>query len=90
MTTITISDEGADHESGALDRFKGIGALLPQLAQPWWYRHVHSGRWTPQHERRAQDTSPAAEKAKRRETLKRSRLERALAGEHTRARAATA
>lgn len=57
-------------------------AVLPQLKQPGWYRHAHSGMY---HETgKAQlEQSPAAKKAERRNVRKKSRLERALAGEFT-------
>ena len=85
-TTADGLDEGADfHESGALDPFKSLRELLPRLAQPFWYRHAHSGIWTDEKEAKAIEHGAAIAKAKRRDEKKRSRLARALAGEHTRA-----
>lgn len=42
--------------------------ILPQLAQPFWYRHAHSGLWTDEKENAIKDA--ATLKAERRERLK--------------------
>jgi hypothetical protein len=31
----------------------GLAALLPKLAQPFWYRQAHSGIWTSEKENKA-------------------------------------
>lgn len=45
--------------------------ILPQLAQPFWYRQAHSGLWTDEKEEAAKDA--ATRKAERRERLKAKR-----------------
>ena len=45
--------------------------ILPALAQPFWYRHAHSGLWTEEKENAIKDA--ATLKAERRERLKAKR-----------------
>jgi len=80
MTT-NVCDDGVLDYRGAVGRFQGLLGLLPQLAQPWWYRHAHSGHWHPEQGRGKTDA--ATQKAERREARKAERLARALAGEST-------
>jgi hypothetical protein len=81
MTTTAITLDGAPDSGSAVGAYQHLAALLPKLAQPWWYKHAHSGRWTDEKERQAKDA--ATKKAERREARKADRLTRALAGEHT-------
>lgn len=84
MTSIAPIDGAPDPESGgAVDPFQGLWKLLPKLVQPSWHKHAHSGMYH-ENRHRHEAPSPAAEKAKRREQRKQSRLVRALAGQHTR------
>lgn len=45
--------------------------ILPQLAQPFWYRQAHSGLWTDEKENAVKDA--ATLKAERRERMKAKR-----------------
>ena len=86
MTTIAVGlDEGADfHQSSALDPFKDLRELLPRLAQPSWVRLISNQR---ELSKTHHAPSADAQRIIDRKARKRSRLARALAGEHTRVRA---
>lgn len=93
MTTLAPGD-GAPDSGGAVESFQedpyeGLRKLLPKLVQPSWHKHAHSGMYH-ENRHRHETPSPAVEKAKRREQRKKSRLGRALAGEHTRSSRAAA
>lgn len=52
--------------------------ILPQLAQPFWYRHAHSGLWTDEKENAIKDAATLKAERRERLKLKRQREMRAL------------
>lgn len=90
MTTIVCTTaEGADSidESGALDPFQGLKQLLPKLTHPSWVRLIGEQLVPLKHAALSPEVKTAVERAKRRNSR---RLARALRGEFTRVRHATA
>lgn len=88
MTATLSADDGASSsEPGAVDPFQDIRHLLPKLAKPSWVRLIGKQVRVV----KAKAPSPeAARVIRRKESRAKTRLARALAGEHTRVTVAAA
>lgn len=59
------------HTLGEKGSYARVGDICPKLAQPWWYKHAHSGRFFVVESRR--QPSPEAQKIMRRRARKRAK-----------------
>lgn len=59
------------HNLGEEGPYARVGDICPKLAQPWWYKHAHSGRFFVVEARKA--PSAEAQKVIRRKERKRAR-----------------